>query len=51
MLECDALFLSCINSFCDWLAGFEDIMYIGAAMGAMRGGLSEIDGPKTGKKQ
>ncbi|KAM6940278.1 85/88 kDa calcium-independent phospholipase A2 [Xenentodon cancila] len=31
--------------------GFEDIMYIGAAMGAMHRGPSEIDGPKIEKKK
>ncbi|XP_040892763.1 85/88 kDa calcium-independent phospholipase A2 isoform X2 [Toxotes jaculatrix] len=30
--------------------GFEDIMYVGAAIGAMSKGTSEVDGPKMEKK-
>ncbi|XP_071359714.1 85/88 kDa calcium-independent phospholipase A2 isoform X2 [Trachinotus anak] len=31
--------------------GFEDIMYMGAAIGAMNRGTSEVDGPKMEKKK
>uniref|UniRef100_A0A3P9LZW9 phospholipase A2 n=1 Tax=Oryzias latipes TaxID=8090 RepID=A0A3P9LZW9_ORYLA len=31
--------------------GFEDILYVGAAMGAMGRGLTEIDGPRSKKRK
>lgn len=31
--------------------GFEDIMFVGAAVTAMSRGTSEVDGPKTGKRK
>lgn len=31
--------------------GFEDIMFVGAAVTAMTRGTSEVDGPKTGKRK
>ena len=39
------------NSCYDWLTGFEDIMFVGAAVTAMSRGTSEVDGPKTGKRK
>ncbi|CDQ99231.1 unnamed protein product [Oncorhynchus mykiss] len=36
---------------CDWLTGFEDIMHVAAAVGAMSRGREEVDGFKTGSRK
>lgn len=48
-----SFFLTLMQDFDEMclLAGFDDLMYAGAAVGAINRGRSELDGPKVERKK